>query len=429
MFISIFTASKMSLENNNIPVNILIVDDRDENIYSLENLLIQEDVSINFLRATSGNEALKIAYKTDLALIMLDVQMPGMDGYEVATILKQKKTTQNIPIIFVTALTHESKYVAEGYSKGAVDYLFKPLDPFITRSKVNSFISIYLEQKKLERDYKNLEEIVQRRTVDLRQSNEELKAEINKRMLAEDQLRKYNDKLVAVNKDLDQFVYIASHDLKLPVANLEGLVTALREELDIEGLSCINIIDMIDVSTGQMRDTIDGLIGIIRSQQLDNGTIEPVNCYEVLEEVKISISELIKTHSATISSDIDSRLDFNFNRTCFKSILFNLISNSIKYKHPDRLPSIKINFLINENYKILTVRDNGMGMTEEEQSKLFKVFSRLHNDEESEGTGLGLYNLKKMLEKYDACIEVKSEKGKGSEFKILFPLEYENLVK
>ncbi|MCR6638603.1 MAG: response regulator [Sporocytophaga sp.] len=81
----------MSSENNDIPVNILIVDDRDENIYSLENLLIQEGVTINFLRATSGNEALKIAYKTDLALVMLDVQMPGMDGYEVATILKQKK--------------------------------------------------------------------------------------------------------------------------------------------------------------------------------------------------------------------------------------------------------------------------------------------------------------------------------------------------
>lgn len=419
----------MSLENNDIPVNILIVDDRDENIYSLENLLIQEGVSINFLRATSGNEALKIAYKTDLALIMMDVQMPGMDGYEVATILKQKKTTQSIPIIFVTALTHESKYVAEGYSKGAVDYLFKPLDPFITRSKVNSFISIYLEQKRLERDYKNLEEIVQRRTVDLRQSNEELKVEINKRMIAEEQLRKYNEKLLAVNKDLDQFVYIASHDLKLPVANLEGLVTALREELEVEGLSCVNIIDMIDLSTGQMRDTIDGLISIIRSQQLDNGTIEPVNCCEVLEEVKISISELIKTHNATISSDIDSKMDFNFNRTCFKSVLFNLISNSIKYKHPDRRPSVKINFLITENYKILTVRDNGVGMTEDEQSKLFKVFSRLHNDEEAEGTGLGLYNLKKMLERYDACIEVKSEKGKGSEFKILFPLEYENLVK
>jgi two-component system sensor histidine kinase/response regulator len=419
----------MSSENNDIPVNILIVDDRDENIYSLENLLIQEGVTINFLRATSGNEALKIAYKTDLALIMLDVQMPGMDGYEVATILKQKKTTQSIPIIFVTALIHESKYVAEGYSKGAVDYLFKPLDPFITRSKVNSFISIYLQQKKLEGDYKNLEEIVQRRTVDLMRSNEELKVEINKRLVAEEQLKKYNEKLLALNKDLDQFVYIASHDLKLPVANLEGLVTALREELDVEGLSCANIIDMIDISTGQMRDTIDGLIGIIRSQQLDNGAIEPVNCYEVLEEVKISISELIKTHSATISTDIDSKMDFNFNRTCFKSVLFNLISNSIKYKHPDRSPKIKINFLITDNYKILTVRDNGVGMTQEEQSRLFKVFSRLHKDEESEGTGLGLYNLKKMLERYDACIEVKSEKGKGSEFRVLFPLEYEDLVK
>ena len=123
----------MNSYQKDISVKVLIVDDKEENIYALENLLNLEERSVNFLRATSGNEALKIAYKGDIALILLDVQMPEMDGYEVASYLKKSKTSQNIPIIFVTAMNHETKYVSEGYSKGAVDYLFKPLDPIITR--------------------------------------------------------------------------------------------------------------------------------------------------------------------------------------------------------------------------------------------------------------------------------------------------------
>ena len=127
-------------------INVLLVDDKKENIYSLQTLL-EGLGEITFLHATSGKEALKISLKEDIALILLDVQMPEMDGYEVAHILKQNKSTENIPVIFVTAINQDASYIMEGYSKGAFDYLFKPLNPDITRAKVQAFIKMYEQQK------------------------------------------------------------------------------------------------------------------------------------------------------------------------------------------------------------------------------------------------------------------------------------------
>ncbi|HEX8547402.1 MAG TPA: response regulator, partial [Cytophagaceae bacterium] len=124
-----------------LPVNVLLVDDKKENLFALEKLLEDEE-EINFIKAESGYEALKIVLNSEIALILLDVQMPEMDGYEVAKLLKQNNRTKNIPIIFVTALNHEAQYVLEGYEKGAVDYLFKPLSPSLTRAKVKSFIKM-----------------------------------------------------------------------------------------------------------------------------------------------------------------------------------------------------------------------------------------------------------------------------------------------
>lgn len=396
-----------------IPAKVLIVDDYEENIHSLQNLLSQEGQNIQFFHAISGNEALRIAFKEDLALILLDVQMPGMDGYEVAAILKQRKSTQNIPVIFVTALNQESKYIAEGYSKGAIDYLFKPLDPIITRAKFNSFINIYLQQKKLENAYKDLELIVKERTSDLQNKNEEL-------LSTQHELTVNNKKLTQLNRELDQFVYIASHDLKLPIANLEGLLDALQDDLKDLPHGSDSIFEMLGNSVVQMKDTINGLIDIIQSQQEDATKLEKINCSKVVEEVKLSVFKLIEESRASIAYDMEDCHDFMFNRIAFKSVLYNLITNAIKYRHPDRDPVIYISFKEEGGHLFLRVKDNGIGMTEEEKMQLFKLFSRMQYAAETEGTGMGLYNLKNMLDKYHATIEVFSEKGEGTEFLVVF---------
>ena len=120
---------------------ILIVDDRQENLYSLESMLAEEGREI--IKANSGEEALRIAFREDLSLILLDVQMPEMDGFEVAHMLKSTKRTRKTPIIFVTAISKEKKYMLQGLDEGAMDYLFKPLDIDITRAKVNTLLQFY----------------------------------------------------------------------------------------------------------------------------------------------------------------------------------------------------------------------------------------------------------------------------------------------
>ncbi|MBC7451279.1 MAG: hybrid sensor histidine kinase/response regulator [Cytophagales bacterium] len=402
---------------DSITVKVLIVDDKAENIYALETLLAQD--TIEFIHAISGNEALKIAYTGDIALILLDVQMPEMDGYEVASILKQGKSTQNIPIIFVTALNHESKYISEGYSKGAVDYLFKPLDPIITRSKVNSFINIYQQQKSLELAYANLELTVQERTSDLKIKNEELNAEIEKRIAVESDLQIYNTKLLQLNRDLDQFVYSASHDLKLPVANLEALIAALHEELDPVEHNADDIIQMLDDSVMQLRKTLQDLLDIIKQEHDKAIVLEDFECEKVLEEVKLSIAELIKHTKVIIETDFSGCEVFRFNRVAFKSILYNLITNSIKYCHPERSPVISILLEKKSDIFVLSIKDNGMGMSEEEQNKLFKLFERM-NHSNAEGSGMGLFIVKNILDKYKVTVEVISNKNTGSEFRFTF---------
>ena len=157
-----------SLESSkkNIVINILIVDDRPENLISLTSLL--EDESRNILSANSGNEALKIALECEVALILLDVQMPEMDGFEVARLLKENSRTKDISILFVTALSKDEKYTMQGYEEGAVDYLHKPLEEDLVKAKVNVFEKLY------------------RQRIELRQSN---------------------DRLTDSNRQLDEFVY------------------------------------------------------------------------------------------------------------------------------------------------------------------------------------------------------------------------------
>ena len=129
-------------------VKILIIDDLPENLFVLEEILAQEDREI--ISATNGNDALRLARQHEFAIILSDVQMPEMDGFELVYLLRTNKKTMHIPVILLTALSKEEKYVHRGYSRGAVDYIFKPLDPKIVSAKVDTFITIYRQRKMLE---------------------------------------------------------------------------------------------------------------------------------------------------------------------------------------------------------------------------------------------------------------------------------------
>lgn len=389
----------LTIHTNLHPVKVLLVDDKPENLVSLESLLSDEEDRITYLFANSGEEALKIALQEELALIMLDVQMPGMNGYEVARYLRNISRTRDIPIIFVTAISEQETHVIEGFEAGAVDFLFKPLHPVITKAKVAAFVRFYVQKKDLERANLEAQSLNQ---------------------LLEERVEERTRELIKVNKDLDNFVYTASHDLKAPINNIEGLMTALQETLEEKQLGLdqvMPIMDMVNDAIGRFKSTLLDLTEVAKLQHQDTvAAPETVNFKELLEDVKAHIKDLIKRYDATVVDDFSAAPEMVFSRKNLRSILYNLVSNAIKYSSLDRKPEIRITTSVAGEYTLLTVRDNGLGLRKQDQEKVFTMFKRLHSH--VEGTGVGLAIVKRIVENCDGKIELESELGAGTEFKI-----------
>jgi two-component system, sensor histidine kinase and response regulator len=388
----------LALESGLHQVKILLVDDKAENLVSLESLLSKEDEHITYLFANSGEEALKIALQEELALILLDVQMPGMNGYEVARFLRDISKTRDIPIIFVTAINEQDAHVIEGFEAGAVDFLFKPLHPYITKAKVSTFVKFYLQKKELEK--------VNKRTLEI---NQEL----------EERVKERTKELTRVNKDLDNFVYTASHDLKAPINNIEGLMKALHETLQEKSLELSDvtpILNMINDSVRRFKNTLLDLTEVAKVQYEEADGKDKAHFKEILDDVKLNIKDLIKGYEATIVDNFSEAPEMLFSKKNLRSIIYNLVSNSIKYSSPNRKPEVKISTSPTEEGVLLTVQDNGLGLKKEDQGKIFDMFKRLHSH--VDGTGVGLAIVKRIVDNCDGRIEFESELGKGSVFRI-----------
>jgi two-component system, sensor histidine kinase and response regulator len=385
-------------------VNILLVDDKPENLTSLESLLNKDGENINYLLAHSGEEALKIAYKEELALILLDVQMPVMNGYEVATYLRNTSKTKFIPIIFVTAIDQGTSHEIEGFEAGAVDFLFKPLNPVIIRSKIATFVQFYLQKKELERANHFMLNL-----------NKELEDRVNAR----------TEELVRINKDLDNFIYTASHDLKAPISNIEGLMNIMKRKIDTQSESILltdilPIVSMIDESVVRFKNTLLDLTEIAKIDSESKETTENVklNFQEVLDDVKISVSDLVTGYKAHIIEDFSRAPEICYSRKNLRSIIYNLVSNAIRYSVPEKKPEIRITSQKQGSQIILSIQDNGLGIKPEDQEKIFVMFKRLHNH--VEGTGVGLAIVKRIIDNSGGKIELESTPGEGTTFKIYF---------
>jgi len=191
-------------------MRILLVDDRPENLLAIENIL--EDSELDIIKATSGNEALELMLEYDFALILLDVQMPEMDGFETAELMRGNEKTKRIPIIFVTAISFEQKYVFKGYESGAVDYLFKPFDPYILKSKVKVFIELFKQKKALEITTNDLKKTVE----ELKKANQKI-LEQQKSLIEEERL-----------KVLLQMAGATAHELNQPLMSLLGYIDLMK---------------------------------------------------------------------------------------------------------------------------------------------------------------------------------------------------------
>jgi two-component system, sensor histidine kinase and response regulator len=380
-------------------VKVLLVDDRPENLISLESLLKKEDENITYLFAESGEQALKIALREELALIMLDVQMPGMNGYEVARYLGNIAKTRDVPIIFVTAIDEEASHMAKGFEVGAVDFLFKPLNPFITKAKVSAFIRFYKQRKELEKANRFAQNL-----------NWELEARVKER----------TKELLKINNDLDNFIYTASHDLKAPIHNIESLVQLFHDTLGEESKESeevSTIMRMIDGAIHRFKSTLRDLTELARVQnEAAAAEKTTIDIRELVEEVKFTIKDLIEKADAKIVEDFSAAPTISFSRKNLRSILYNLISNGIKYSSPNRKPVIHLQSALEGEYVLLTVQDNGLGINSKDHDKVFSMFKRLHDH--VEGTGVGMAIVKRIVENCGGKIELESEIGKGSVFQV-----------
>jgi two-component system sensor histidine kinase/response regulator len=394
-------------------IKILLVDDRADNLFSIQTVLDQDGYQIH--KANSGHEALKILLKeTDFTIILMDVEMPGLNGFETASLIYERERLRQIPIIFITANNYSDDYVFKGYKTGGVDYIYKPINPDLLRAKVSVFVELYKKNHQLIAHEQNLqlinaelEERVKERTEELLKKNVELES--------------MNSELKKVNNDLDNFVYTASHDLKAPVSNIEGLMNVLKDcisDPESHDEDVMVLVEMINKSVNRFKGTIQDLTEITKIQKNLDEEIEMVNIPEVLDDVKLSIQELIITSTADIKTDFKACEEIRFSKKNFKSVVYNLLSNAIKYRDPQRKPKIVIRTGIEGNYVVLTVQDNGLGMDLKNDTKIFSMFKRLHDH--VEGSGIGLYIVKRIVSNAGGKIEVESTVGKGSVFKIYF---------
>ncbi|GAB2527372.1 PAS domain-containing sensor histidine kinase [Rufibacter soli] len=231
-------------------------------------------------------------------------------------------------------------------------------------------------------------------------------------------LMKKNMELVRINNDLDNFVYTASHDLKTPITNLEGLLIALVEDLGPDKEKHEHILSMMRGSIKTFKNVISDLAEITQLQQ-EAHTSEKVYLTEMLADVNEHLKGLINASKARIELKTDGFEFLQYSRKNLRSLLFNLISNAIKYAHPDRAPEVCIKTELAENgAHILSVSDNGLGISPKQTTKIFDMYKRAHDH--VEGTGIGLYLVKKILDNSGDRIEVNSKEGEGTVFRLVF---------
>ena len=244
-------------------------------------------------------------------------------------------------------------------------------------------------------------------------------ADITERKQVEQLLKDKNVELEKINSDLDSFIYTASHDLKSPIASIEGLAGILERKLeDRMDDKERQVMDMIGQSISRFRKTINGLTDITKVQKDLNSESEQLSFNEVLDDVLEDVNELLVEAKGTLEPDF-KHTEVQFARGGLRSIIYNLVSNAIKYRDPERPLLVNICTYQENGETVLSVEDNGLGIAKADQDKLFTMFKRLHSH--VEGTGIGLYMIKRIIENKGGRIKVESTEGEGTCFRVFFP--------
>jgi len=347
-------------------VNILIVDDNPQNLVVLETLLNEADYQLT--KAHSAQDALMALFDMDFALIVLDVQMPETSGFELAQIIKSRRRTKDVPIIFLTAHYAEDEHILSGYSAGAVDYLTKPINPAILKSKVAVFAELHRKSKALN----------------------EVNRDLNTR----------NEELENANKELEAFSYTVSHDLRAPLRHISAFVELLRiqaeKTLDDESRRFLSIIQR---SAREMGQLIDSLLEFSRLGRTEP-KLAPVDMNELIQRALDDLKPELQGRD--IVWNLGHLPEVEADQALLAQVWTNLLSNAVKYTRPRNPARIEIGCdpVPRPGEFIFFVRDNGVGFDMKYADKLFGVFQRLHREDEFEGIGIGLVSVRRIISRH-----------------------------
>lgn len=400
---------------------ILIVDDIPANIIALKKILELHNLQAD--TAESGEEALKKILKINYTLIILDVQMPGMDGFEVAEILAGSNRTKDIPVIFLSAVNKQKKFISKGYETGGVDYITKPVDPDLLILKVKTFLKLAEQQNEL----KAIRDMLSKEIEIRKEAQDNLEVKVAERT---SELMAKNEELELRNHELQQFAWAVSHDLKEPVRKMELFINIIKDKYLVDDEKARDYIKRSVGSAQRMSKLITDLLDYSRLSSGADAVEADLNL--IIQEVVTDFDYIIEDKNArvTISSlpvikGIPSQL---------RQVFQNLIGNSLKFTNEGVTPQIDINYerLAEKDFESrpdeqgqfckITVTDNGIGFDEKYLDKIFVIFQGLNDRKEYEGTGIGLAIAKKIIEKHNGIITAKSSPGNGASFMMILPV-------
>ena len=391
---------------SHIKAKLLIVDDLPENLLALEALIKREDRVV--FKALSAVEALSLLLEHEFALAILDVQMPGMNGFELAEMMRSTEKTKSIPIVFVSAAGRELNYAFKGYESGAVDFLHKPLDIHAVKSKVNVFVDLYRQRKAMRLQVEALE-----------QSRQEQEALLK-------QLQATQNELEHAVRMRDDFMSIVSHEVRTP---LNGLIleTQLRKlhlaKENAAAFTMEKLHGMVERDERQIQSLIRLIEDMLDVSRIRTGKLSirpgPFDLSELVSNLIEGFAAQLAAAQSTLTLYADEPVIGVWDEFRIEQVVANLLTNAMRYGA--RKP-IEVKVYSQDGRAHVDVRDQGIGISAENQKRIFQQFERVSSNHAIAGLGLGLFISEQIVAAHGGQITVQSTEGEGSLFRVSLPL-------
>jgi signal transduction histidine kinase len=393
------------------PTRILVVDDKERERITLSKLLSKFKVEVH--TADSGQAALSQLIRHSYALVLLDIQMPRMDGIETARLMRNNTHTENIPIIFLTAYDKDEINMLQGYKVGAIDYLFKPINEEILSLKVETFLRSYSFEK--EKEYERILSKLESKNRKLKKAREKALQMMASAQKSQKYIEEQSKELRRYNTELEQFAYVATHDLRAPIINLNGLIKVFKKR-GYETKENNGVVKRIDSSVGRINTTLNDLIPVVAYRKTMQEEVKEIDVEEIFRDVEKDLGSEIRESRSRITGNFKEAPRITYIPGHFRSILQNLMANAIKFHSDQRKPVISVSTGYGDELFYVVVKDNGIGIDETKKEKVFGLFQRLTTT--VPGKGMGLFITKSLVESMGGSIDFNSEPDMGTEFRV-----------